>query len=96
MKVARVPIRPGLAAALHIRWARHDAALSQEALGELAGVSQQQIAKLEDPDENPSLEALARVGRALGLHVSIGFEPVERVSLPSDPRRASGARESRR
>jgi putative transcriptional regulator len=74
VSVARVPVRPGLAAALEIRWARRDAGLSQGALGKLAGVSQQQIAKLEDPDENPSLETLAKVARALGLEVNVGFE----------------------
>jgi transcriptional regulator with XRE-family HTH domain/predicted RNase H-like HicB family nuclease len=75
--LARIPVRAGLAAALNIRWARHDAGLSQKALGELARVSQQQIAKLENPDENPSLETLDKVGRALGLQVSVGFEPLE-------------------
>src|SRR5690349_4470093 len=48
--MARISVRPGLAAALNIRWARDERALSQKALGELAGVSQQQIAKLEHPD----------------------------------------------
>jgi transcriptional regulator with XRE-family HTH domain len=43
----------------------------------MAGVSQQQIAKLENPDENPSLETLAKVARALGLEVNIGFERPE-------------------
>jgi antitoxin HicB len=81
--MARISVRPGLAAALNIRWARHDAGLSQKALGELSGVSQQQIAKLEDPDENPSLETLEKVGRALGLQVSVEFIPLERVSLPA-------------
>lgn len=80
--MARIPVRPGLAAALNIRWARHDAGLSQKALGALASVSQQQIAKLEDPDENPSLETLEKVGKALGLLVSVEFVPVERVFLP--------------
>ena len=77
MSLVKIPIRPGLAAAMNIRWARSDAGLSQKVLGELASVSQQQIAKLEDPDENPSLETLAKVGRALGLHVSVHFEPLE-------------------
>jgi predicted RNase H-like HicB family nuclease/DNA-binding XRE family transcriptional regulator len=81
-KVARVSVRPGLAAALQIRWARADAGLSQKDLGALAKVSQQQIAKLENPDENPSLETLAKVGRALGLEVNVEFERPERVSVP--------------
>ena len=75
--LARIPVRPGLAAALNIRWARHDAGLSQKALGERARVSQQQIAKLESPDENPSLETLDKVGRALGLQVIVAFEPLD-------------------
>jgi len=55
-KLARISVRPGLAASLQIRWARQDAQLSQRQLGQLAGVSQQQVAKLENPDENPTLE----------------------------------------
>lgn len=79
--MARISVRPGLAAALNIRWARHDAGLSQKALGELAGVSQQQIAKLENPDENPSLQTLEKVGTALGLQVSVEFIPFERAVM---------------
>ncbi len=81
-KLARINVRPGLAAALQIRWARDDARLSQKQLGELAGVRQQQIAKLEDPDENPTLATLVKVGRALGLHVSVAFEEARHLSLP--------------
>ena len=81
--VARVSIRPGLAAALEIRWARSDAGLTQGALGKLAGVTQQQIAKLENPDENPSLETLAKVARALGLEVNVGFERSDTIPAPS-------------
>jgi DNA-binding XRE family transcriptional regulator/predicted RNase H-like HicB family nuclease len=82
MSSARVPVRPGLAAALEIRWARHDAKLSQGELGKKAGVSQQQIAKLENPDENPSLETLAKVARALGLEVNVEFERPDNVVPP--------------
>jgi DNA-binding XRE family transcriptional regulator/predicted RNase H-like HicB family nuclease len=88
--VAAVSIRPGLAAALQIRWARNDAGLSQSALGKLAGVSQQQIAKLEDPDENPSLETLGKVARALGLEVNVAFERPAAFGLPR-----AGARRKR-
>jgi DNA-binding XRE family transcriptional regulator len=83
VSVARVTVRAGLAAALEIRWARHEAELSQGALGKLAGVSQQQIAKLENPDENPSLETLSKVGRALGLVVNLGFERPDTMPSPS-------------
>lgn len=90
--VARVGIRPGLAAALQIRWARSDAGLTQGALGKMAGVSQQQIAKLENPDENPSLETLAKVARALGLEVNIGFERPEVMHPPTTAARRARPR----
>jgi len=93
-KRAEVSVRPGLAAALAIRWARHDANLSQTQLGELAGVRQQQIAKLENPDENPSLETLEKVGRALGLEVAIGFD--RPAAMPSLARTRGGHVTARR
>lgn len=85
--MARIAVRPGLAAALEIRWARNDAKLSQGELGKLAGVSQQQIAKLEDPDENPKLETLTKVAHALGLEVNIGFERPDTIPALSKRRR---------
>lgn len=81
-KLARIGVRPGLTAALLVRWARQDAQLTQKQLGERAGVSQQQIAKLENPDENPTLETLEKVGKALGLQVTVGFGDPDRVSIP--------------
>jgi len=93
-KLARIGVRPGLAAALLIRWARQDAGLSQKELGALARVKQQQIAKLENPDENPKLETLEKVGQALGLDLHLGFEPPERVSLP--PKRSAAHSRARR
>jgi DNA-binding XRE family transcriptional regulator/predicted RNase H-like HicB family nuclease len=95
MKVAHVPVRAGLAAALNIRWARNDANLSQKKLGELAGVTQQQIAKLENPDENPSLDTLAKVGRALGLELVVGFERREHISVPPAAPEEARARKAR-
>jgi DNA-binding XRE family transcriptional regulator len=72
--LSRVIVRPTLAAALMIRWARQDAGLSQKDLARRLGVSQQQVAKLEDPDENPTLETLSKLAGALGLTVSVNFE----------------------
>jgi predicted RNase H-like HicB family nuclease/DNA-binding XRE family transcriptional regulator len=89
-KLARVPVRAGLTAAIEIRWARVAAGLSQTQLGELAKVSQQQIAKLESPDENPTLETIEKVARALGLAVSVDLERAAPISVP--PRRAAAAR----
>lgn len=91
-KLARIDVRPGLAAALLIRWAREDAKLSQKRLGARAGVSQQQIAKLEDPDENPTLETLEKVGRALGLNVTLGFEATQSLSVPPPAKRRSASK----
>jgi transcriptional regulator with XRE-family HTH domain/predicted RNase H-like HicB family nuclease len=72
--LSRVPVRAALLAALSVRWMRQDAGLSQRALGRRVGVSQQQIAKYETPDENPTLETLDRVARALDLTVDVSFE----------------------
>ena len=92
-KRGEVSVRPGLAAALEIRWARQDAGLTQKALGERACVSQQQIAKLEDPDENPSLETLDKVGRALGLELAIAFDRPAPMSMPRLARTNTARRE---
>ena len=70
----RVGINPVLAARIQIRIARHAAGLTQQGLAELAGVSQQQIAKLEHPDLNPSITTLAKVATALGMVLDIRFE----------------------
>jgi predicted RNase H-like HicB family nuclease/DNA-binding XRE family transcriptional regulator len=81
--LGRISVRIGLAVALTIRWARQDRGLSQKALGDLAGVKQQQIAKLENPDENPTLETIEKVAKALGLSVTLGLEDADRISIPS-------------
>jgi transcriptional regulator with XRE-family HTH domain len=85
-------VRAGLAAALAVRWARQDAGLTQGELGKRAGVTQQQIAKLEDPDENPSLETLEKIARALGRGLNVTLESVARISIPPAPRVVSGRR----
>jgi predicted RNase H-like HicB family nuclease/DNA-binding XRE family transcriptional regulator len=90
-RLARIPVRVGLAAALTIRWARQDSGLSQKALGNRAGVKQQQIAKLEDPDENPTLETLEKVAKALGLSLHVELEEHARLLVPPQ-RRAMGQR----
>ncbi len=66
-----VIVPAGLSAALSLRWARQDAGLSQAALAARAGVSQQQIAKLEHPDENPTIGTLRKVAVALELEVTL-------------------------
>jgi DNA-binding XRE family transcriptional regulator/predicted RNase H-like HicB family nuclease len=86
-KLARVPVRAGLAASLAVRWARSEEGLTQTELGRRAGVTQQQIAKLEDPDENPSLETLEKVAHALGRGVHVTIESLARISVPPAGRR---------
>jgi predicted RNase H-like HicB family nuclease/DNA-binding XRE family transcriptional regulator len=69
----KVHVEPGLSVAVQIRWARQDLGLTQKQLAERAGVSQQQIAKLEDPDENPTIKTLSKVSEALGVTVDVSF-----------------------
>jgi DNA-binding XRE family transcriptional regulator/predicted RNase H-like HicB family nuclease len=69
-----IPVSARLAAVLTLRWARQDAGLTQAQLAKRAGVSQQQIAKLESPEGNPTLETLDRVAAALGRHLEIAFD----------------------
>jgi transcriptional regulator with XRE-family HTH domain len=70
-------VNPRLAAGLQVRWARQDRDLSQNELAKLVGVSQQQIAKLEDPDANPGLDTIQKVAKALGLEVRLSLERPE-------------------
>jgi predicted RNase H-like HicB family nuclease/DNA-binding XRE family transcriptional regulator len=66
-----VHVSPSLASAIHLRWARQDLGLSQKELAERLGVSQQQVAKLENPDENPTLKTIERAAEALGIEFDI-------------------------
>ena len=68
-----VPVAPRLAAALALRWARHDAGLSQGQLAERLGVSRQLVSQLESPDANPTLETLERAAAALGRRLDLAF-----------------------
>ncbi len=66
-----VDVNPRLAAAVTLRWARQDAGLTQTELARRAGVSQQQVAKLERPGANPSIATLWKVAEALGVRVDL-------------------------
>jgi DNA-binding phage protein len=46
-------------------------------------VKQQQIAKLEDPDENPTLETIEKVAKALGRGLNVALEDGALVSIPA-------------
>lgn len=69
----KVYVSPSLSTALQIRWARQDLGLTQKQLAQRLGLKQQQIAKLENPDENPTLKSLDEVAKGLGLSVDLLF-----------------------
>jgi DNA-binding XRE family transcriptional regulator/predicted RNase H-like HicB family nuclease len=81
-KLAPIPVRAGLAVSLTLRWARSELGLTQTELGKRAGVTQQQIAKLEDPDENPSILTVEKVAKALGLALNVSLTEVLPVQVP--------------
>src|SRR5262249_58543688 len=70
-KVLWVEVPAGLAVKLLIRWARNDAGLTQAQLAKRAKVTQQMIAKLENPNYNPTLEALETIASALGARLEL-------------------------
>ena len=68
-----VEVPAKLAVKLLIRWARNDAGLTQAQLAKRAKVTQQMIAKLENPNYNPTLEALEKVASALGARLEVNL-----------------------
>ena len=68
-----IHIDPQLAVAITLRWARHDAGLTQAQLAARAGVSQQHVAKLERPGSNPSIATLHKIAEALGVRLELGL-----------------------
>jgi predicted RNase H-like HicB family nuclease/transcriptional regulator with XRE-family HTH domain len=65
-----IAIRQRLAVAMQIRWLRADLGLSQRELAAKAGVSQQQIAKLEKPSGNPTIGTLEAIAKNSGAQFS--------------------------
>lgn len=68
-----VEVPAKLAVKLLVRWARHDAGLTQAELAKRARVSQQMVAKLENPDYNPTVETLEKVAAALGARLEVNL-----------------------
>lgn len=75
-RLMQVEVSPKLAVRIAIRWARQDAGLTQAQLAERAGVSQPQIAKLERPRANPTIDTLEKVARALGMRLDVELTAV--------------------
>lgn len=67
----RIEVSAQLSTTLQIRWARDRLGLNQTELARRAGVTQQAIAKLENPDSNPTLATLDKVARALGMRLDV-------------------------
>ena len=66
-----VTVGSRLSVALQIRWLREDLSLTQAQLAKRVGVSQQQVAKLENPTANPSLATLESVARGAGAVLDV-------------------------
>lgn len=72
----RVHVPAALAVALSVRWTRRDLGMSQLELAQRAGMTQQQIARLENPGHSPSLKTIDRVAAALGAELDISLAKV--------------------
>jgi DNA-binding XRE family transcriptional regulator len=70
-KGTAVVIGSRLSVALQIRWLREDLGMTQAQLAKRVGVSQQQVAKLENPNANPSLATLEAVAKGAGVVLDV-------------------------
>ena len=46
----------------------------------MVGVTQQAIAKLEDPDANPTLDTIQKVATALDMHVTLTLDSLDKFA----------------
>jgi antitoxin HicB len=78
-----IRVRQRLAVAIQIRWLREDLGFTQRELATKAGVSQQQIAKLERPSGNPTIGTLEAIAKNAGAQ----FFTVLSAQKPITPKR---------
>ena len=95
--VRGVPVHPLIAIRLELRWARAEASLTQAQLAEKVGMSQQQLARLESGDSNPTVKTISRVAEALGKQFVMSLERPARLteSRKHNTAKASAQREER-
>ena len=67
---------------IQLRWARHDAGLSQVEVARRTGFSQQMVAKVEHPKYRANLDVLEDVAFALGQRLVVGVAPVRSSRRP--------------
>ena len=75
--------RTALARAVALEIVRHRGArgLSQRALGELLGMKQPQVARLERGDHTPTIDTLIRLSAVLGIEFNLDIRPRGRRSV---------------
>lgn len=66
-----------------LRTLRQSRGLTQEQLGQMLGVSQKRIARIEAAPELTSFDQIARMVSALGCHLVVNEPPRHRVAEPA-------------
>ncbi len=76
-----VYVNDKLSVSLQLRLAREEQGLSQSEVAGRAGLSQQQIARLESPDNNPTLQGVSAAANALGLRLELVSDVAEAIEV---------------
>ncbi|MGK2936129.1 MAG: helix-turn-helix domain-containing protein [Gemmatimonadaceae bacterium] len=76
-EIIHIPVPVPLAVRLELRWLRALYDLTQADVARSTGMSQQQIARLEGPRGNPTVDTLERLAKGLGVRLRIDFERTE-------------------
>ena len=56
---------------------RRSKRITQSELATITGIAQPNITRFESDDSNPTLELMVKMAAAMGMRVTIGFEPLE-------------------